>query len=244
MDDITYTFNQLNRERKSLVPSARKRTNGSKSHKCSLPCDNLTPAQQRKLSGPVRTYNITKPMSWEQFKTMPMDLQEAYLRYLHQRFGVTQQTISTVLFELSPRGLNAYVHKEGLDSVARRGDRDKPEGREALSKWVQDGGDAEPTTEELLTDNSEPVEPEVPVMIDEPVMPDEPVEPVSSDEPVEPVSSDEPDMTVNPTTRNPITSATLRMAGNADDILATLARFITGGKVMADVNITYLKEEN
>ena len=157
---------------------------------------------------------------------------------------MTQQTIGTVLFDLSPRGLNAYVHKEGLDSVARRGDRDKPEGREALSKWVQDGGDAEPTTEELLTDNSEPVEPEVPVMIDEPVMPDEPVEPVSSDEPVEPVSSDEPDMTVNPTTRNPITSATLRMAGNADDILATLARFITGGKVMADVNITYLKEEN
>lgn len=236
MDDITYTFNQTNRERKGMANGAKKRVSGAKSKKCSLPSDNLTPAQLRKLSGPVREYNITKPMSWEQFKEMPKDLQEAYLRYLHQRFGASQKAISEVLFGKTRTTLNQHVKAYGLNFSTSRGSQDKPGVREALEAWKLSGGedDYEPdaTPDGLLSELSEPVEPEITD------------EPETTVEPDEPVSSDEPDVTDKPATRSPITSATLRMAGEAEDILDALARFLGKGKVMVDVNITFIKEEN
>lgn len=233
MNDITYTYNQTNRERKGMANGARKRVNGSKSHQCSLPSDNLTPAQLRKLNGPVREYNITKPMSWETFKAMPKDLQESYLRYVHQRFGASQKAISEVLFGMTRTALNQHVKAHGLAFSTSRGAHDKPGVCEALEAWKLSGGEDEyepdATTDGLLSEDFEP---------DETVEPDEP------EIPDEPVSSDEPVVTDKPVTRSPITSATLHMEGDAEDILDALARFIGAGKVMVDVNITFIKEEN
>ena len=222
MNDITYTFNQTSKERKALVPSAMKRTNGS-----SLPSDLLTPAPQRKLNGPVHKYSLSEPMSWESFKAMPRDLQAEYLSDLHERFGVGSSTIGRLLFGLSSSGLSAHCISSGIKYPTTRG-RISRKTLEVFRAWVS--GDLNITEpDDLLTDTTEPVESV------------EPVEPVSSVEPVEPVSSVEPDI---PTTRNTLTLATLHMAGTAEDVLATLRNFLTcEGRVELEVTINF-KEEN
>lgn len=226
MDDITYSFHETNRERKALVPSAMKRTGGSKSRKCTLPHENLTPAQQKKLSGPVHTYNLSAPMGWETFKSMSKDLQEKYLFSLYDRFSVGSSTISEDLFSLGHDAVRMHCLRVGIRCPKRQGCL--PAGvREVFRAWVI--GDLNITEpDDLLTDTTEPVEPE------------KPVEPVIDDY-VEPVSSVEPD---TPTTRNTLTLATLRMVGSAEDVLATLRNFLTcDGEVELEVTINF-KEEN
>lgn len=227
MNDYEYTYRQEVQDRKALVPSARKRKNGVHSKSCTLPSDSLTPAQQRKLNGPVKTYNICQPMSWEQFKEMPKDLQESYLRYVAQRFRVTMQTISQELFGLAPKRLSEYCSKYRLDPPTRRGARDSAGGGDALRSWALGEDDRdEPNPEEEMFFLAEPAAP---------------VEPALSEntEPDEPDVTDEPDEPVNPTTRNPITSATLRMSGSAEEVMASLERFIGGRDVVMEVNIYF-----
>ena len=71
---------------------------------CSLPCDNLTPAQIRKLNGPVEEFVLGRPMDWKTFKSMPADLRKQYLIDLRTKyaanammlgamFGVNNQTV-------------------------------------------------------------------------------------------------------------------------------------------------------
>lgn len=53
---------------------------------CSLPSDYLTAAQKRRLNGPVSTYKLDEPMSWESFKAMPEDLQKKYILNLQETY--------------------------------------------------------------------------------------------------------------------------------------------------------------
>ena len=53
---------------------------------CSLPSDYLTTAQKRRLNGPVSTYKLDEPMSWESFKAMPEDLQKKYILNLQETY--------------------------------------------------------------------------------------------------------------------------------------------------------------
>lgn len=68
-------FDFENMQKKRIAQGARHRVCGSKSKKCSLPSDLLTAAQKRKLNGPVESYDMGRPMSWDRFTVMPRDLQ-------------------------------------------------------------------------------------------------------------------------------------------------------------------------
>lgn len=82
MDDARYLFRETARERKQIARSASAKRCGSKSKKCTLGTDRMTAAQIRKQNGECKVYNITKPMSWQQFRLLPKDLQEEYLKKL------------------------------------------------------------------------------------------------------------------------------------------------------------------
>lgn len=56
-------FEKEVREKKSIASGARHRVNGSKSKRCTLPSDYLTPAQRKKLNGEVYTVNLNKPIT-------------------------------------------------------------------------------------------------------------------------------------------------------------------------------------
>lgn len=70
--------------KKSLVASARKRVNGSKSKKCTLPSDYLTPAQRRELNGKVETMNVNLPITWGELKALPPHMAKEYIETLHR----------------------------------------------------------------------------------------------------------------------------------------------------------------
>ena len=80
MHDFDYDAMQ----KKRIARGASHMKRGSK--KCTLPSDYLTAAQKRRLNGPVSTYKLDEPMSWESFKAMPEDLQKKYILNLQETY--------------------------------------------------------------------------------------------------------------------------------------------------------------
>ena len=65
--------------RAKTARSASAKVGGSKSKKCSLPSDNLTPAQKARLNGPVITYRMVPGHSDEELARWPEDLRQEYI---------------------------------------------------------------------------------------------------------------------------------------------------------------------
>ena len=81
-------FDHEVRERAGLARSARcKKASVKGPRGCSLPSDNLTAAQKKKLNGPVEVHRLDKPMTLAEFRTLPDDLQGNYIRILQTEFG-------------------------------------------------------------------------------------------------------------------------------------------------------------
>ena len=87
MHDFDYDAMQKKRIARGASHMKRKRKG------CSLPSDNLTAAQKRRLNGPVSTYKLDEPMSWESFKAMPEDLQKQYILRLQENYGANDEMI-------------------------------------------------------------------------------------------------------------------------------------------------------
>lgn len=127
--------------RKAPVASAKHKKGGSKSHRCTLPSDNLTPAQKKKLNGPVKEYALHEPMSWKDFKAMPADLQQAHLDYIQRRFRIGSDTISVMVFGLSHQGLKNHMAAHSLELMSYKGKRCDEATLQELRAWVN-GGEA------------------------------------------------------------------------------------------------------
>lgn len=56
-----------------------------------------TKKEIRDLSGPIQSYNLTKPMDYAVFVKMPEDLQEKYLREIIKKYHVGPYTIAKVM---------------------------------------------------------------------------------------------------------------------------------------------------
>ena len=89
MHDFDYDAMQ----KKRIAHGASHMKRGGKSKKCTLPSDYLTAAQKRRLNGPVSTYKLDEPMSWESFKAMPEDLQKKYILRLQENYGANDEMI-------------------------------------------------------------------------------------------------------------------------------------------------------
>lgn len=80
-------------QRKMIASGARhKKTCGCK--KCHMPMDDMTPSEIRGLNGPVKVYQLGKPMCWAAFLDMPEDLQKKYIKTLYARFGVSNKRLA------------------------------------------------------------------------------------------------------------------------------------------------------
>ena len=70
---------------------------------CTLPSDLLTAKQRKEKNGEVKSYNISRPMPWCEFKQMPDDLKREFYRnmqsfggsakWLAEEMGASDQTI-------------------------------------------------------------------------------------------------------------------------------------------------------
>lgn len=115
--------------KKRIARGAAARKCGSKSRRCTLPSDYLTDAQKKARNGKMSTYNLSKPMTYEQFKLMPRDLQREYLlklrndmhassRVIAQMLGCSYETVRVVIRNL---GINTGGKKMymSLDQLMR-----------------------------------------------------------------------------------------------------------------------------
>jgi hypothetical protein len=155
MNDHAYTFIETVKDRKSLVPSSRHRVNGSKSKRCTLPSDNLTPAERNKLNGEVKTYAIHRPMSWEAFKSMPVAHQQEHLDYIQSQFHLGLATIGPIVFSLSPPALSAHAKKIGLTAKSFKGYA--PAARvNALAEWINADENQPESSDSVCPEEPEP----------------------------------------------------------------------------------------
>lgn len=61
-----------------------------------LPSDDLSPLALARKNSPCRTYQLGKPMSAEQFQSLPRDLRRMYLQKLRSRGG-SEEAVSRML---------------------------------------------------------------------------------------------------------------------------------------------------
>ena len=111
MNDFDYDALQ----KKRIAAGARHMRRGSRSKRCFLPSDNLTPAQLKRRNGPVSTYKLDEPMRWDDFKAMPVDLQKQYLTNLVETYGATNEMLGD-MFYVHPTHVGAVKKALGVVS--------------------------------------------------------------------------------------------------------------------------------
>lgn len=143
MNDCEYVFKGTVAERKELSRSNRYKKNGSKSKKCTLPSDHLTKKELRERNGQLMTYNLSKPMTWKEFTSMPTDLQIQYLTTLVNEYearaidiaemmGTTKNTIGSYKHKHFPKAdiyggkTSKHVSPKWLEYIASNGAETKP----------------------------------------------------------------------------------------------------------------------
>lgn len=119
MTDFEYDVMQKKRLARNQFHNAKYKHGG-----CHLPHEDLTPAQMKRRNGPMVTYSMNQPMGWNDFKSMPHDLQQQYLDGLHARFGVGPSDIAKYLFLRTPNNLRQSTVAMGLTVTKRDKNRD------------------------------------------------------------------------------------------------------------------------
>ncbi len=113
-----------------------------KSHRgCTLPCDNKSVKELRKMNGEVMKMNIKEPMCWKSFKKMPKDLQEEYLAFLHEEFGATLTDMALKMGLSGRSSFFRWFKTQGLDTskFCSRGHKSKVDQR--WEKFWEDGSE-------------------------------------------------------------------------------------------------------
>lgn len=106
--------------KKNIANSARRRKIGSKSKSCHLSTDYMTHKQWKERCGSIMSYNIGKPMKWDEFCRLPKDLKEEYIEALIEKYSVNIRYLSD-MFGISPATLSRLVKKESLSVEFTKG---------------------------------------------------------------------------------------------------------------------------
>lgn len=110
MNDFDYDVMQ----KKRIARGAYHRKGGSKSRRCPMSTDYMTEKQIQERNGPVKHYDLKHPMTWTEFKFMPLDLQQEYLQSLVDRFSAFAKRVAEDVFGISAVTLSAHTRRKGL----------------------------------------------------------------------------------------------------------------------------------
>lgn len=107
-----------------------------------------------KMHGPVYTVNYRKPMTYEELKTLPAEMQKKYLEHLMSRFDIRLGTLEYMLGK-SPTVLS-HRNRDLWKIELSVGGKPKMKAIEEFKAWVDVGGDPDPEPEVV----EEPIEEE------------------------------------------------------------------------------------
>lgn len=114
MNDFDYDCMQKKRVARGAFAHINRKHGG-----CSLPSDTLTEKQRKEKNGEVKSYNITRPMPWHEFKAMPDDLKREFIRNM-QSFGGTAKWLAE---EMGASAQTIIAYAERVGAPFRRGGR-------------------------------------------------------------------------------------------------------------------------
>lgn len=106
-------FAQEVSERAIVARGAKHRVRGSKSRKCHMSTDGMTQRQWEKRNGAVNTYRLHQPMSWEEFKAYPVDLQREYLNRLISLYNANATSLGE-MFGIGASAVRGLIEKNEL----------------------------------------------------------------------------------------------------------------------------------
>lgn len=127
MNDFNYDCMQKKRIARGAFAHINRKRGG-----CSLPSDTLTEKQRKEKNGEVKSYNVTRPMPWSEFKAMPEDLKREFFRNM-QSFGGTAKWLAEEM-SASDKTIRAYAERVG--APFRRGGRNAEMWQRKIMEWA------------------------------------------------------------------------------------------------------------
>lgn len=127
MNDFNYDCMQKKRIARGAFAHINRKRGG-----CSLPSDTLTEKQRKEKNGEVKSYNITRPMPWHEFKAMPEDLKREFFRNM-QSFGGTAKWLAE---EMGASAKTIIAYAERVGAPFRRGGRNAGMWQRKIMEWA------------------------------------------------------------------------------------------------------------
>ena len=131
-------FDYENLQKKRVAAGAARMKRGSKSKKCTLLSDYLTPAQLKAKNGEVKVMNMNQPVLWADFKEWPEDLQKEYLNTRMKDFDCTMAGLAEI-FDVDVVSLRKILVKIGFDmSRFVAGRKMTKDNRARMLAWIKE----------------------------------------------------------------------------------------------------------
>lgn len=145
MTDGEYIFRTDTAEKKRTARgSFNRRTHAGKGGRVRMPSDYMTKKERDAMNGEVQSYNLSKPMKWEQFKLLTDDIKREYITSIVSKYDPQQSAISQML-NVAPNTLHMLCKRLGI--TFRHSGCDKSR-NDAFWAWVNG-------TNEVMQDVSE-----------------------------------------------------------------------------------------
>ena len=98
LPDEQYVMISDSIEKKKIAHSSHNRkTHCGKGGRVKFPSDYLSKKELKAMNGDVKSYNLNKPMTWKELRSMPQDLQIMYIKKLRNEFGVPDIVLSKAM---------------------------------------------------------------------------------------------------------------------------------------------------
>lgn len=147
MKDETYSYFSDVKTRGQISRSARnRRTHNGKRGRVKLPSDYMTKKEINAMNGEVKSYRLNEPMSWNEFKAMPTDIQVGYIRLLKDKYSVTNMAIEK-MFGKGNGTLARHMKSIGYEVTSMKNGKFDREGWTAFVNRVPVKKEEEPAPE-------------------------------------------------------------------------------------------------
>ena len=136
-DDAQRVFLQEVQERKAQARSARKKRNGSKSTRVTLPSDNLTQKEWESRNGDVQT--SMAPMRYTELLCKTADCQSRWLRWIRSTFNATTPMIAQMLgaYSVEVKDMITRLKREGFDLGRKESPTPSLKRMEEWNQWLK-----------------------------------------------------------------------------------------------------------
>ena len=134
MTEAERVFQQTSRELKVTARSARYKVRGGGRVVC-MPSDSMSRKEREAMNGDVRSYELGKPMGYEDFKAMPNDIQQMYLDKVVGMFPNVPNAMIAEMFGVPSNTFSPFLKRNKLVVHRYDGWRKIPEG-EAFVAWA------------------------------------------------------------------------------------------------------------